>query len=144
MDSFKKAKTSSRKNPQGLREAAFYFQASLAAVCQDKEHPELRGGQASNCSRQAHPQPCLPLGGQDPVQHLPGVLLRTWQATAAVTRGQHRERRELLLTQTRQNSIWRWKQKQPLVQPSNLFLQVYKCYWALCVCVCVHTCVFQS
>lgn len=60
MDSFEKAKTPSRKNPQGLRGAAFYFQASLAVVCQDKEHPELRGGQAANCSRQAHPKPCLP------------------------------------------------------------------------------------
>lgn len=65
MDSFKKAKTPSRKNPQGLREVAFYSQASLAAVCQDKDHPELRGGQASNCSTQAYPKPCPSLGGRD-------------------------------------------------------------------------------
>lgn len=87
MDSIKKAKTPYRKNPQGLREVAFYSQASLAVVCQDKEHPELRGGQASNCSRQAYPKPCPSLGGQDPVQHPPGVLLRTRRATAAMRAG---------------------------------------------------------
>ena len=83
MDSFKKAKTPSRKNPQGLREVAFYSQASLAAVCQDKEHPELRGARHPTAAGR-HTQ-IVPIPGRPgPVQHLPGVLLTTRRATAAV------------------------------------------------------------
>ena len=141
----RKAKTSSRKNPQGLREAAFYFQASLAAVCQDKEHPQLRGGQASTCSRQAHPKPCLPLGGQDPGQHLPGVLLRTRRATAAVTEGS---------TEKGGSSFLHKPDKiQSGVENNNGLsssLQIYSCKFTnvtgpcACACACAGTCVCFS
>lgn len=65
-----------------------YSQASLAAVCQDKDHPELRGGQASNCSTQAYPKPCPSLGGRDQCSISqesslePGGQLLPWERAA--------------------------------------------------------------
>lgn len=56
MDSCQEGKRPSGKNLQRLR-AAFHFQPSLAAVCRNKQRPELRGDQASDFSAQASSQP---------------------------------------------------------------------------------------
>ena len=139
-DSFKKAKMPLRKNPQGLREAAFYFQASLAAVCQDKEHPELRGSQASNCSRQAHPKPCPSLRGQNPVQHLPGVLLRTRRATAAVREGSTEKGGSSFL-----HKPGKTESGVEMKNGLSSSLHIYSCKFTnvpgLCACTCMCVCV---
>lgn len=141
MDSFKKAKAPSRKNPQGLREVAFYSQASLAAVCQDKEHPELRGARHPTAAGRHTQSRARPWEARTSAAS-PRSPPYNQEGNCCRERGRHRERREFLLTQTRQNWIWRWRQKRPLIQPSYLCLQIYKCCWVLCVWV--HACVFQS
>lgn len=135
MDSFKKAKMPFRKNPQGLREAAFYFQASLAAVCQDKEHPELRG--VGIPLQQAGTPKALPVPGRPGPSSAsprspppePGGQLLPWERAARRKEGSSFLHKPGKTEAGIEN-------KNGLIQPSYLFLQIYKCSWVLCVRTC--------
>lgn len=87
--------------------------------------------------QQAGTPKALPVPGRPgPSSASPRSPPQNQEGNCCRERGRHGERREFLPTQTRQNWSWHWKQKRPLIQPSYLFLQIYKCSWVLCVRAC--------